>query len=865
MTSYTWSAGSGDYNTVGNWTPKTAVPGANDAAVIAVAAAVTDSQALDLGSGTGSGSLTLDGSGVSLTAAGNIEDGYGGTGLITLEAGATLSFASSVLVGNLSGGKGTLDIDAGSEVSAPVQSPTDAFVFTIANAAASTGLVNVSGAGAELNLNGNYLVVGDQGTATLNITAGGTVLAGTASSTADGALDIAPRDGSTATILVDGSGSTLTATGFGFLGRGGTASLTVSDNAVVTVGDAADRFDIGGGGTSASGTIVSVGGSGALTVESGGVFKAVESIVVGNNGDTGMVTVSGGGVIEAGGQIGISGGGSTYGAGQGTVMVGAGGTLEAGLTPSEVPSGDAAIYLGNYAGGTGTLDVSGAGAMVNANGYRITVGDYGTGVLNVSDGATVLAGSTGSTYPAIYVGNYAGSTGRVTISGAGTTLTADGQVIVGNSGSGSVMVESGAALTTGAGPSSGLILGDAAGSTGSLTVTGAGSTLGNTGALDVGMGAAGSLTIADGGSVSTMTATVGTASVDSTLTLATGTLNTSGTLTVAADGIIDGTGKLNGPDVVDDGVIGAEDGALTVTGAVDGTGGLTIGSGGTLALDGAVDMASGDTVGVAFSGSPNETLDLFAPQSFAAQITGYAAGDMIGVSGVSGGPSYTAGFDSTILTFSNGTTLDLSGAYTPGSVTVVDNPSAPCYCPGTLILTVLGEREVQDLAIGDPVITLHGAAKPVRWIGRRRYAGRFLAGRAHLLPVRIRAGALGAGLPRRDLRVSPQHAMYLDGLLIPAIQLVDGAGIVQERDCGEVEYIHIELERHDVIWAEGAASETFLDDGSRGMFQNADDAASRYATACAAGEYCAPRVESGYGVERVRHRLRGGAAFEIAA
>ena len=195
-------------------------------------------------------------------------------------------------------------------------------------------------------------------------------------------------------------------------------------------------------------------------------------------------------------------------------------------------------------------------------------------------------------------------------------------------------------------------------------------------------------------------------------------------------------------------------------------------------------------------------------------------------------------------------------SYSPGSVFELTNTGyVACYTRGTLIATPAGEIAVEDLAIGDPVITAAGTAKPVRWIGRRSYAGRFLAGRRHLLPIVFRAGSLGSGLPRRDLRVLPAHAILLDGLLVPASCLVNGTSIVQDAACRRVDYLHIELARHDVILAEGAPSETFLDDDSRGLFHNAGEYRALYSDEPAAGRYCGPRVESGFALEAIRQRL----------
>ena len=187
------------------------------------------------------------------------------------------------------------------------------------------------------------------------------------------------------------------------------------------------------------------------------------------------------------------------------------------------------------------------------------------------------------------------------------------------------------------------------------------------------------------------------------------------------------------------------------------------------------------------------------------------------------------------------------------SISYLGASGVPCFCPGTMILTDRGEVAIECLAIGDAVRTSLGEDEPVRWIGRRSYSQRALRGRPDLLPILVRAGALGAGVPHRDLRVSPEHALLLDGLLIPARFLVNGQSVVRE-EVSAVTYLHVELMDQAIIMAEGAAVETFVDNDSRDMFENVDEFHRLYPDYFPSA-VPAPHCESGYALEAVRCRL----------
>ena len=143
-----------------------------------------------------------------------------------------------------------------------------------------------------------------------------------------------------------------------------------------------------------------------------------------------------------------------------------------------------------------------------------------------------------------------------------------------------------------------------------------------------------------------------------------------------------------------------------------------------------------------------------------------------------------------------------------------------CFLRGTHILTPQGEVKVEDLAVGDLVITFDQTAKPIKWIGRRSFASTSVERwPGEFLPIKVARSALGPMMPHTDLFVSALHAMYMDGILVPVRNLVNGRSIAHcsSVETDSIDYFHIELAGHDVIFAEGAPTETLLAAGSEGF------------------------------------------------
>jgi hypothetical protein len=144
-----------------------------------------------------------------------------------------------------------------------------------------------------------------------------------------------------------------------------------------------------------------------------------------------------------------------------------------------------------------------------------------------------------------------------------------------------------------------------------------------------------------------------------------------------------------------------------------------------------------------------------------------------------------------------------------------------CFTRGTMIETAQGPRPIETLCVDDTIPTVGNGPRSIRWIGKRRLDSEELRSNPKLCPVRILAGALGDGLPERDLLVSRQHRMLVRSaivkrmfgvpeVLIPAVKLTRLPGIYVETTLGEVEYFHLLFDQHEIIFAEGTPSESLF-------------------------------------------------------
>ncbi len=523
-----------------------------------------------------------------------------------------------------------------------------------------------------------------------------------------------------------------------------------------------------------------------------------------------------------------------------------------GIPPVDAEQPQYLIAIGIPAGSDGTVSGTAGGDLIDGsylgdpdgdivdNGDAILPGDTG-------DDDLIEAGAGGDT---ILAGNGAdevyGEAGNDTITGGTGDDTlfggADADTFVQTDGFGTDVIDGGETGTDND-------VMDLTGLTNGTTVTFTGAEAG---------------TATDGTSTATFTGIEGVEGSNQSDTLDASASTVSQTLSgnAGADTIEGGTGDdvLSGGDDADVFLVEDGFGADTITGGEGGT------DADTLNLNGVTSPVNvtftGDEAGTATDGTDtltfseiesivgsetDDTLDAsastvsqtLAGEAGADTITGGAGADLLaggadadvifggGGDTVDGG---SAGNDNdtlflgefgTTITFTDATGENGTVQYADGSILTFSDIEniVPCFTPGTMIRTADGDRAIETLKIGDMVETKDGGLQPIAWIGSRDISAEVLDQNDNLRPVLIRQGAMGNGLPRRDLLVSPQHRMLVDNasvqlwlgeeeVLVKAKDMTHRPGI-DTADVDSVTYIHLMFEEHQLVLADGAWSESF--------------------------------------------------------
>jgi autotransporter passenger strand-loop-strand repeat protein len=585
-------------------------------------------------------------------------------------------------------------------------------------------------------------------------------------------------------------------------------------------------------GALASGTTLS---GGSEVVGSGGVASATGVLAGGS-----AVVQSGGSLFGAsvagGGQVEVESGGSAY-----ATSVGVTGVLQV--------TGGTAVSTWIGAGGTEALALSGAGsdsaATIGFGGLQ-TIGSGG-----IAYGATVLSGGV---QELVSVDPFAGgSTSQTALQSGGAE-----RILANGTAYGTVVSRGGFEVVSSGGTASGTVVR----SGGIELVLSGGASF--SAAVDVG----GSLVVLPGGNANPGTFEAG------------GPLGGPAVVLNAPTVVSTWTDSANDVAVGSGAVLYVLSGGVAVSAVIDAGGRVLVGSGGSakaavIGASGVLELQAGAVAGggVTFSGGAAE-LAVAGTELPSATLSGLRAGDSIDLLDIAPGAAPSATLDSStdVLTVSAGGgsfALTLAGNFAGARFQVTGDGASgslvsevPCYAAGTRIATVRGDVPVEALAPGDLVHAQNGRLAPVRWVGRRDVDCRRHPWPERVMPVRIAVDAFGRGQPRRPLLLSPDHAVFVDGVLVPVRYLVNGMTVAQV-PVARIAYLHVELDRHDVILAEGLPAESFLDTGNRGAFANGGaptDLHPEFARRVWQAEGCAELVLAGARLAEVRRGLLARAA-----
>ena len=673
--------------------------------------------------------------------------------------------------------------------------------------------------------------------------AGVTLAAGTGTQLAVG-IDPATGDA----VIQIASGNTQTWTGSAGSNLMTTANWQGSPSPPPDRTDALD-FTEGGGGLTGARTAQSLlfeGGTGwTLT----GTLNAFGMATLGqDSGSSGNLTVGASGTLRSNGV--------TVGdAGLGNLAIQSGGTL--------ITTGGTAVIANTDSAGGSSVNVTGAGSDWRVYGL-LQVGNAGFGQLTISQGATVLA-----------YGLDAGVTaqGVINLSGTGSELDLSGDATIADAGSATLSILNGATVV-----GTDLTVGAQGTSSGVLTLSDPGSLLDLSRTLFIGTAnGTGDLTVGPG-------ATIIAASVQQQgqIVLEGGLLDpnvinvmsgqSNGGYGAAGDpnGIIDNDGTL-----LAKGTTKPSQTVQTFLGTIVGQGIMQIDAGSTMELTGPV-LSGAPAVDINNNGTPvavpsaqtvtfeatSGALQLDDIGGFGGTIAAYDPGDLFVITGGLLSGLGVANGNTLTLSDNGGTDrITFASAISAGQFAIVNNDTiqvVQCFAAGTRLQTAQGPTAVETLRVGDRLLTIQDArSEPIHWIGRRAVNCAAHPRPEQVWPVRVRCGAFGPKQPVRDLCLSPDHAVFINDVLIPVKYLINGTSIAQI-PCDTVTYYHVELTHHAVILAEGLPVESFLDTGSRTNFENGGGAIALFPNFTSLKwetEGCAPLVVTGPDLEAARRHV----------
>ena len=816
-----------------------AVLAINSTATVILSGTISGTGAL-LQSGSGTTELTAADSysGGTTIQAGTLQLGNGGatggiTGNVTDNATLAVNETGNLTLSGTISGSGTL-IKAGSGT------------VTLSGPNTFTGGVTLSAGTLLLN------ATGAAGTGAVSIASGSTLSLGTINQTISVLSGAGSVNLGTATLTEGSSAATTLSgaiTGAGTLVKQGSGTLTLSGSSNFSGGttlESGGTLNLAASSAAGSGAISFGTGFGTLAIQSaaftnGSTFgNTIGNFTAGNLIDlTGLAYASGASASVSGSTLKVISNGVTDALTLSSPSLAYAVIRDTGTGSDVIESGFTIASAANLAADLLAINVGGTDSFAGAAYTFDFTSSFAIGsvqTIDLASGASVgFTGgnaTTGGGYDIIagtLTANAAGAigSGAITVGASGAlSLGSFNQTIGDLSGAGAInlgsatLTEGTTDTTTFSGTISGAgILAERGG--GKLTLSGANNFSGgvtiNTGTLALGVaGAAGSGPIIFAGGSGTLTGVVQNNS------------------TIIAQG---GTYTINSP----------------VTTGISANGTLEVGASADLVLPDSVDAGQQ----VVFAGD-TALLTIGSVAGFAATLSGFVTTDSIDLSNLSGVTSVDIVGGNTLAVSTAGPTYDLvfgagqtfaAGKYfhhasDGGSGTLLTESDVPCFCTGTRIRTTRGDVPVEHLAVGDRVITAAGSERPVCWIGRRQLDIVRHPAPRRVQPVCIRADAFADGVPARDLFVSPDHAVLRDGVLVPARLLINGASIRRDTARRSVCYYHVELDRHDILLADGLAAESYLDTGNRGMFARAgsplvlhpdvcNDQARREAESCA--------------------------------